>query len=606
MNVKKSIAVIAAAATLCASAVTAAAIENLDANINTAEQVKDVQQAQTEDTAGTTDETDNNDSTTSDGTVPTEEQGIINEEQYATLTAEQKENFYKITVDDNIYACINSNNDEHVLTGTLYIQKNVFTWILISVRYDIYEKSDILINGEKVELTPNGDNTACTIPYDVETYQGNELNIKMKWHTEDKGIISADEYETLTDEQKANFFKINFPKEVAVSWTYGGKDDVIWIESGSYLNRNEWDNNSIYACVLPNIYAEHEFLVNEEFFDVTDKISGGGNFGNFLKIENYIGDELNIVVWEDLRGMVSSEEYSAMPEIRKNSYIKLNISNDAFASMQNKVTEETVTLEDGIYVAKTMEYVYIGVYPEIYKNNDIYVNGEKYDVELSGDGSSNYGKKMYIGDYSGKEITVEIKERTVQTEDTVNGNNTSANVLSPVPVTSADTAAEAKITNEISNTSKSNAAIDVSETGVTPDMLTAFSANKRAKTLTAKYSSSFMVKIAKEDVDAENAEALDFSVSGKKFISNKQIANVKALKNSEKIIQLDFSKKGELTGVDKVTVRTRTNIQDDGKTAVIYELVDGKLKKVGVCTIKARGFAEFETDHLGQFVIVVK
>lgn len=603
MNFKKSIAAIASVAMLCASVVTAAAIENAGTTGTTdstaAAQVEDRLQEQAEDTNDT--DTGNNGGTTSDGKVPVEEQGMINEEEYATLTAEQKAKFYKVTVDDGIYACINNDTGEYTISGTSYIQRNTFTWILISVPYNNYEKVDILINGEKATLNPNGDNTACTMAYDVEDYQLGELSIEMKWHTEAKGIIDADEYATLTDEQKANFIKMNIAPEIAVSYTneYG----TVFFADGYYINKNSWDD--IYFCILPNIYAQHDIMINGEIVNSTGEFAGNANYGGFFNVSNYTGNELNFYLTEDINGLANADEYAAMPEVRKNSYIKLNIDENAFISIQDKVTGETITLSDGIYVAKTMYYIYIGVYPDIYANNDVYVNGVKHDVELSGDGYSNYGKKYYIGNYTGKELTVTLGEKQ-QTAPAENTSLSTDSVPNVVPTVKTDVAAEKKIINTIVKANKPNLAVDVSETGVTPEMLSKLAGSNKVQTLTAKYSNGFMVKITKEDIDVGNAETLDFSVSGNNFISRSQIAKNKILRNSERIIQLDFNKKGEFTGVDKVTVKTRTNIGDDGKTAVIYELVDGKLKKAGEYTVKARGFVEFETDHLGQFVIVVR
>ena len=597
MNVKKSIAAIASIAMLCASVVTTAAIENAGTDSTAAVQAEDGLQEQSEDT-NSTDGTDtgNNDVTTPDGAVPTEEQGIINEEQYAALTAEQKAKFYKVTVGEGVSAIINGTDCEFSLPSLSYVQKDTFEWILISVRYDIYDKVDVLINGEKATLKPNGNNSAYNMEYGVEDYQLDELSIETKVHSDAKGIIDEAEYATLTDEQKANFIKMNIAPDIYVSYKYG--DYTQFFTDGYYINKNSWDN--IYVCVMPDVYAGYNIMVNGEIFNASGEITNGENYGGSINVSNYAGNELNFVLSE-VSGMANADEYAAMPEARKNGYIKLNIDENAFISMQDKITDETIDLSDGIYVAKIMDYIYIGVYPDIYENNDVYVNGEKYDVELSGDGYSNYGKAYYIGNYSGKELTVTLGEK----QQTAAAENTSVS-NTVVPTVKTDTAAEKKIINTIVKSNKPNLAVDVSETGVTAEMLSNLANNKKVKTLTAKYGSGFMINIAKEYIDAENAETLDFSVSGNNFISRSQIAKNKVLRNSERIIQLDFNKKGELTGVDKVTVKTRTNIGDDGKTAVIYELVDGKLKKAGKYTIKARGFVEFETDHLGQFVIVVQ
>ena len=43
-----------------------------------------------------------------------------------------------------------------------------------------------------------------------------------------------------------------------------------------------------------------------------------------------------------------------------------------------------------------------------------------------------------------------------------------------------------------------------------------------------------------------------------------------------------------------------------GKTAVIYELKDGKLIKLGTSKVNGQGFVKINTDHLGQIIAAVQ
>ena len=109
------------------------------------------------------------------------------------------------------------------------------------------------------------------------------------------------------------------------------------------------------------------------------------------------------------------------------------------------------------------------------------------------------------------------------------------------------------------------------------------------------------VAIAKADISDASAN-LDFSVSGEKFLSSSQVKKLGA----EKVVQLDFVSTGKLDGVDKATIKSSVGMGYVGKTVTVYEMVNGKLVKVGVAKVNGAGIVKFDTDHLGQFVLAVK
>lgn len=179
-------------------------------------------------------------------------------------------------------------------------------------------------------------------------------------------------------------------------------------------------------------------------------------------------------------------------------------------------------------------------------------------------------------------------------------------VVSNNPVNpSAGTVKEATSAVEISAAKQKEVTVNATEADVTPTMVQAFIKNKNTKTLTLKYSSALKISIDKANITSTSAN-LDFSVSGKNFISSKTINKSKFLKNASKIVQLDFVNKGDLDGVDKVSIKSKVGMEFVSKTVTVYEYKNGKLIKVAKVKVNGAGIAKFDTDHLGQFVLAVE
>lgn len=174
----------------------------------------------------------------------------------------------------------------------------------------------------------------------------------------------------------------------------------------------------------------------------------------------------------------------------------------------------------------------------------------------------------------------------------VSSNPVNPSISSVQPVTSSA---------QISVTKQKEVTIDAAKTDVTPAMVKAFIKNKNTKTLTLKYSSSLKISIDKANIKDASAD-LDFSVSGKKFLSSKLLKKL----GSEKVVQLDFVNKGRLDGVEKATVKVRVGANYIGKTVTIYEYKDGKLVKVGKAAVNGAGIVKFNTNRLSQFVLAVE
>ena len=178
------------------------------------------------------------------------------------------------------------------------------------------------------------------------------------------------------------------------------------------------------------------------------------------------------------------------------------------------------------------------------------------------------------------------------------GASTSAAAAVSVPATEAETVAALK------TTASSSLTISAPAEGITADILTALTSSKNTKNLTVKYGTSMKVVISKDDVKGAAAK-LDFT-KGANFLSAKAIAGASQLKSSEKVVQLNFAKEGDFGGVSKVKIRSYVSNKMVGKTAVVYEYVNGKLVKVAETKVAASGNVSFNITHYGQYIIAVE
>lgn len=160
---------------------------------------------------------------------------------------------------------------------------------------------------------------------------------------------------------------------------------------------------------------------------------------------------------------------------------------------------------------------------------------------------------------------------------------------------------------QVATSTKPNVTVNAAETKVTTAMVTAFTSNKKAETLTLDYGSKVKVAIDKKDVKAAASVAkLDFSTTNKNFISTAAVKKNATLAKAEKVVQMNFTSTGKLEGVDKVTVKNRVGAKYAGQKATVYEYVNGKLVKVARVTVGGSGLVNFKIDHFGQYVIVVE
>lgn len=197
------------------------------------------------------------------------------------------------------------------------------------------------------------------------------------------------------------------------------------------------------------------------------------------------------------------------------------------------------------------------------------------------------------------------------TPSTGTSDNSSSGGSSSAPAASTGTSAPAATTvtsaAEVRTSNKPNVTVNASETKVTTAMVTAFTKNKKAETLTLTYGSKVKVAIAKKDVKAAAAVAkMDFSTTGKNFIKAEDVKKNATLANATKVVQMEFKSTDKFDGVSKVTVQNRVGGQYAGQKAVVYENVNGKLVKVATTTVGGSGLVSFKIRHFGQYVIAVE
>lgn len=236
-----------------------------------------------------------------------------------------------------------------------------------------------------------------------------------------------------------------------------------------------------------------------------------------------------------------------------------------------------------------------------------------YTFEVGEDGLVKFVFTMGTGDYW---IDGEVWIQCSASNDTETGgddnnddNNTTttpapAPVVSNNPVSSGSSDPVTVVSSpaEVTAARDKNVTVNAVETPVTAQMLKAFTKNKNTSTLTLQYTSALKLDIAKSDVSSTSAD-LDFKLSTKSFLSEKALDK---LDGAAKIVQLEFTGSDDMSGVDKVTIKSKVGAKYIGQKVTIYEYKNGKLVKVGVAEVNGAGIVKFKTNHFGQFVIAVE
>ena len=478
------------------------------------------------------------------------------------------------TYDGNDFYYISSG--DHVVKG-----KNLRLFINSSD----YSGEGITVNGVDVPLTLNDDGSAYLGDYFVSE-NDTSLNISLTKEQYVKVSYNPNSfilpYEYLSDEENGQFY-------------YNGS----YVKTGSVIR----------FVMDPNIFYGKNITINGNIIP----IFFNGDKSSFLTTYTVkdTDTEINIAA-------VKKDELS---EDEKNYFVPVTKTSDSiyFSTWYyNPYRQDTDDIDchnifwnSGAMIKKGT-YIDISVTPNDYNGKKLTVNGETLALTLNGDSSA------YIGSYLIKNTDTEVKlslendaastEPTKPTVPTVTPSSptfipsTGAGVTYK-PYTSMT--AESFI-EKISTTHASSITYNSSDASISKDILTAFAGKKSLKSLTAFFG-NYKAVISKADItDKKKLADTNFGISGKNFLSQSAISDYPTLSKAKNVYQFDFTSKGTFEGIKKVTLMLKTDNSYRGKTAVIYELKDGKLIKLGTSKVNGQGFVKINTDHLGQIIAAVQ
>ena len=448
------------------------------------------------------------------------------------------------------------------------------------------------------------------------------------------GVINPAEYENLSENEKAYYDNVTVSGYVYFLPESDSETGGIPFESGTYYVRND---QFIYIAAFTESYVGHDIIVNGEKLDMFES-GDGGNFG-FAYYLTPDTKELNISM---KKRELTAEEKANFVKISLGVGIGMSKNTNPDHPGYDEYGDWMLRIDDGDHARKG-DWYYIYALTKDYIGNDIYLNGEKLTVYESGDGS-NYGAYYKVKDTDTELSVTLVRRQTDNSSDPGNGdsnpgsnnyhgngntgsdssnpgnNNTQAPPTSVIPndisgstapgiaplggtSTESSIPTAAKTISTIKKSGKKDITVKASDEGITAEILSAFISNKKSEKLTVKYSSSLKIEISKKDINGKLND-LDFSKGGN-FLSSKKISNMEQLKNAEKTVQLNFTNDGDFGGTDKVTVKTYIGSKITGKRADIYEYKDGKLVKISSCKITAAGYASFDINHYGKYVVAL-
>lgn len=318
---------------------------------------------------------------------------------------------------------------------------------------------------------------------------------------------------------------------------------------------------------------------------------------------------------------IGMEKKSELSEDEKNCFVPVTTNSDSIVFSTwyyNPYRQETdgfdyhnICWKSGSMIVKG-SYITIAVSPDDYYGRKLTVNGKTLPLFINGDGTNYIGK--YLIKDTDTAVKLSLEKDTSSPEPTKPAAPTTASPSSScTPSAGADViykpyapmTAES-VVEKINNTHASSITYNSSDASISKDILTAFSEKRSLKKLTAFFG-KYKAIISRSDItDKKKLADTDFGISGKSFLSKSGISDHTVLSKAKNIYQFDFISKTSFEGIKKVTLMLKTDNAYRGKTAVIYELKDGKLVKLGSSKINGQGFVQINTDHLGQIVVAVQ
>lgn len=499
--------------------------------------------------------------------------GVLNPDEYSQLDEEMKPYYTKVYVQSPAYVWIGDDETGMEIVDGNYVLKNKYVWI--AMFFEDYMDNDILINGEVANAASSGGSSNFGISYLIRP-DDSEINITSQPTTCPKSAVSNDE---------STGIEVSYYVD---DWTGGG-----YISDGDTVRFG----TPVLIGGYKNLIAGYNIKINGEVLPL--QINGDNTY--LLGLYT-IGSEETVI---------TREKKDELSEYEKANFVPVYFSSDIGVhefpfSEGNYGDEWHIDYENGDIIGKGST-LRIAVSPENYAGKVLKINGNTVSMFINGD-SSNYLANYVIPD-NASSLTMTLEDAPVV-----------PNIPSAPPVVSAPTAPAApspsvstasaptakSVVSDLKRSGSSSVSYNASEAGVTEDILTAFAKNKYAKTMTAKFD-SFKVKIKKSDIeDVKALEDIDLSVNEKDFISKSQINKTKVLKESKKVVQLNFESSADISGLKKINIQAKAGKNFNDSTAAVYELKGKKLVKIGTAKVDSNGYVSFNTDHLGQFVIAVK
>lgn len=503
---------------------------------------------------------------------------IIDPDDHSQLNDKHKEYYTKLNIQSPAYVWIGDNVTGGKIADGNYLLKGTYVWIAMPA--DDYLDNDIVFNGEPVKAGSSGGSDNFGILYRID-HDIDVINITSQ----------------ATDCPKTTV-KIEDGADIIVSyyvndWTNGG-----YIHNGDKVRVG----TPIMIGCYKNLIAGYDIVVNGEILPIS--LNGDGTY----MLNGYTPASAETVI-----SVVKRDELN---EYEKANYVPvyfgsgINVTEFPFSSGISG-DEWHITYKNGDIIGKGSELLIL-VGSQNYDGKVLKINGNTVNMNINGDGNAYYLKYVIPDNAASLNIELDTAPAAPSESSSPSAPSSAPTVSSPAasstPASSSNASAapSAKsVANDLKRARKSSISYNASEAGVTKDILTEFAKNKNARTMTAKFD-NFRVKINKSDIkDAKALDNIDFSIKEKDFISKQQINKTNALKNSKKVVQLNFESSAEVSGLKKVNIQAKAGKSFNNSTAVVYELKGKRLVKAGTAKVDLNGYVSFNTDHLGQFVIAV-
>ncbi len=316
---------------------------------------------------------------------------VLTPEEYGALTAAEKSNFVPLVNYSDIRVF---DLDGNAVENGDYIKKGTEVQFSLEVTdYNSYFNYEMLVNGQSASLYYYGDGLYygwITVESDFTNF-----NIVFKKITD---VIVPEDYNKLSQAEKANYVPLSLesPAYVIVNRadseiiTFDG--DIICADDGDYIKKGSW----AYIAAYVSEYSGNIFL-NGTKWNV-ELSADGVNRGNAYQIKD-TDTKLDITLELTGKTVITSGEYARLTAAQKANYVPASVESPAYMHIY-----ESMRIYTGDYVKKGTE-IYICTLTTEYAD-DIFLNGEKLDIGLSGDDGNRGTRYVVKADDTKLEVTL--------------------------------------------------------------------------------------------------------------------------------------------------------------------------------------------------------